>query len=49
MWYYCYTFTKNKFNIYSKYGDQNFFFDYAKLLKAQSLQKLNNPDTFQIA
>lgn len=36
-------------NIYDEYGDQKDFFDYAKLFKAQSLQKLNNPDTLQAA
>ncbi len=36
-------------NIYNEYGDQKDFLDRAKLLKAQSLQKLNNPDTLQAA
>ena len=36
-------------NIYNEYGDQKDFFDCAKLLNAQSSQKLNNPDTLQAA
>lgn len=36
-------------NIYDEYGEQQDFYDFAKLLEVHSFQKLHNPDTLQTA